>query len=100
MNEFEQDIRSLAEKTESNRQQFLRTDLETCFIAIEKARLELSLGNTQEGEKEFTAAQHGAEVVEHFLGQGRGPVAEIEGRLAELKASLKSLRSELDIYPR
>lgn len=100
MSDFERDIRSLAEKTESNRQQFLQTEIETCFIAIDRARFEISLGNTEEGEKEFAIVRHGVEVIERLLGQGRGPVAAIEAKLREVKGLLKSLRMELDVYPR
>ena len=53
MGEFENEIRALRDRTESNRRQFLRAEWQTCWTAIDRARLELSLGNVHEAEKEF-----------------------------------------------
>ena len=99
MNDFEEEIRALRDKTESIRRQFLQTDLQTCFIALDRARLELSLGDTCEAEKEFKIANRGKQVIERFLSEAAGEMPEIEQKLTELRASLLSLRSDLDAYP-
>jgi hypothetical protein len=62
MSDLEKEIRDLREKTNHSRRQFLEVDLQTCFIAIERAHLELSLGNTHEARKELDVASHGADV--------------------------------------
>jgi hypothetical protein len=98
MSDFENEIRALREKTESNRRQFLLAELQTCFIAIERARFELSLGNTHEAEKEFELANRGKQVIERFLSEAVGRMPEIEAKLPELRASVASLRLDLDTY--
>jgi hypothetical protein len=96
MSDLEKDIQDLREKTNENRRQFLQTDLQTCFIGIEKAKLELSLGNTHEAEKEFVIASRGADEVERFLRHATVKMPEIESTLVSLRSSLESLRAELD----
>jgi uncharacterized membrane protein len=99
MSEFEDEIRALRERTESNRREFLRAELQTCFIALDRARFELSLGDTHEAEKEFEVANRGKQVVERFSRETAGLMSEIEPKLAELRASIASLRAELDAHP-
>ncbi len=98
MSDFESQIRDLREKTESNRSEFLRIELQTCSIAVERGRLELSLGNRDEAEKERAIAHRGAEVIEKFLSDGSRQLPEVEARLVELKASIESFRAEIDAY--
>jgi hypothetical protein len=95
MSNFEDEVRDLREKTRQTRRQFLETDLQTCFIAIERAQLELSLGKTDEAQKELAVATRGADVIERFLREAPGEMADIESRLAGLRSSLESLRVEL-----
>lgn len=99
MSDFENEIRALKERTESNRREFLRAELQTCFVALERARFELSLGNSREADKEFEIACRGMRVIERFLGEAAGPMPEIEPKLAELRALVASLRSDLDTDP-
>ena len=96
MNYLDNEISALREKTNQNRRQFLETDLQSCFIAIEKARFELSLGNTHEAQKELAVAGRGADIIEQLLRKGAGDMADIEAKLAKLRSSLESLRAELD----
>ncbi|HWC98787.1 MAG TPA: hypothetical protein VG456_18635 [Candidatus Sulfopaludibacter sp.] len=96
MSDFESQIRQLKEKTETNRLQFLRTELVTCSIAVDRARYEQSLGDTDEAAKELATASRGAEVIEKFLAEAPSPHPEIESALKELKKSLESLRSDLN----
>jgi hypothetical protein len=96
MSDLEKDIQDLREKTNQNRRQFLKTDLQTCFIAIERAQLELSLGDTYEAQKEFVVASRGADVVERFLRKAPVQMPEIAAKLGDLRSSLESLRTELD----
>lgn len=93
---IEDEIRGLREKTDQNRRQFLETDLETCFTAIARAELELSLGNSLEAGKELVVASHGADVIERFLREMETPELDLEARLGKLRASLDSLRQKLD----
>ena len=96
MSDLEKEIRDLRERTAYLRRQFLRAELETCSIAVERGRLELSLGDTQEAEKEWAVAEHGAQVVQRFLGEAPSQLGDIEARLIELRESLAGLRLELD----
>lgn len=93
MSNLEDEVRDLREKTNQNRRQFLETEEQTCFVAIERAQLEISLGNTDEAQKEFAVASRGADVIERFLHKAAGELAEIEAKLAELRSSLESLRA-------
>ena len=98
MSDLEKDIRDLREKTNYSRRQFLATDLQTCFIAIERAHLELSLGNTHEARKEFVVASKGADVIERFLRKAAGEMADLEAKLVDLRSALESLRTELGSF--
>jgi hypothetical protein len=100
MSDFESQIRDLRERTESNRRDFLRAELQTCSIAIERGRFELSLGNSDEAEKECAIVRHGARVIEKFLSEGSRQIPDLEARLLELKASIESLRAEIDAHLR
>jgi len=93
MSDSESEIRDLREKTNQNRRQFLVTEVQTCFIAIERAQLEISLGNTDEAQKEIAVASRGADVIERFLDKAPGEMADLEAKLAELRSSLESLRA-------
>ena len=98
MSDFENEIRVLRDTTESNRRRFLRAELQTCFIALDRARFELSLGNTHEAEKEFEIVSHGKQVIERFLSEAAGRMPEIERKWEELRMSVLALRSDLDAY--
>ena len=96
MSDFKKEIQSLRERTEANRRDFLCAELQTCRVAIERGRLELSLGDSHEARKELEIASRGVEVIEKFMGEGQGRLPEIEPGLAELKAALAALASDLD----
>src|SRR5690242_8096507 len=96
MDDLENEIGELREKTKQSRRQFLETDLQTCFTAIERANLELSLGNSHEARRELVMASRGADVVERFLRDADPPETDLEARLAGLRASLDALRQKLD----
>jgi chromosome segregation ATPase len=98
MSEFEKEIRALKEKTESNRREFLRVELQTCFVAIDRARFELSLGNIDEAKKEFEITNRGKQVIEKFLSEAASQMPDIEQKLEELRATLASLESDLNTY--
>jgi hypothetical protein len=99
MSDLEDEVRDLREKTRQTRRQFLATEVQTCFIAVERAQLELSLGNMDEAQKEFAVASRGADVIERFLREAAGEMADIESSLAGLRSSLESLRAELGAAP-
>jgi predicted nucleic acid-binding Zn-ribbon protein len=100
MSDLESEIRDLRERTKHNRHEFLKADTQTCFIAVERAHLELSLGNTHEAQKELELANRGVQVIQRFLSEAPGQMPEIEAKLADLKESLESLRLEIDSFPR
>ncbi len=100
MSDLENEIRDLRERTKHNRHQFLKADTQTCFIAIERAHLELSLGNTDEARKEFELVNHGVQVIQRFLSEAPGQMPEIEAKAAELKEALESLRLEINSFSR
>jgi hypothetical protein len=56
MGDLENEIQELREKTNQMRRQLLETELQTCFIGIERAELELLQGNSQDARKEFGVA--------------------------------------------
>jgi hypothetical protein len=98
MSDFESQIRYLRERTESNRRDFLRAELQTCFLAVERGNFEISLGNRHEAEKEFAAARRGAQVIEKLLREAPAEIPEIQPRFLELKASIESFRADIDAY--
>ncbi len=100
MSDFESQIRDLRERTELNRRDFIRAELQTCSIAVDRGHFELSLGDRDEAEKEFAIAHRGAQVIEKFLSEGPRQIPELEARLPALKASIESLRAEIDAYLR
>jgi hypothetical protein len=99
MSKLEDEIRELRERTEYNRRQFLFAELQTCVIAIERAHLELSFGDTDEAWREHAMVSHGIAVIEHTLTQTTRPLNEVREKLAALKDSVEALRSELTGFP-
>ena len=96
MSDLENKIRDLREKTNQNRERFLEAELRACAIAVETARLEISLGRIAKAREEFAVASRGADVAEGFLRQAPAPMAGIQAELADLRASLRSLGEELE----
>jgi len=99
MSDFENQITNLKAVTEKNRRAFLETEIETCSIGLERARIELSLDNSMEARKEFSIVSRGIEVIEKFLGEKRVPMPDLEVKLTQLKLDLEALRKDLDKYP-
>src|SRR5512142_864579 len=95
MSDLEKDMRDLRERTDQSRRQFLEVEIQTCFTAIERAHLEFSLGRPHEARRELEIANHGADVVEHFLHEAPGEMADIEAKWRDLKSALEPLRAEL-----
>lgn len=96
MSDLEKEGRDLRERTAHLRRQFLGAELQTCWIAVERAQFELKLGDTHEAQKEWAVAERGAQVIQRFLGDGPERLEEIEAKLAELREAVRALRSELD----
>ena len=97
MRDFESEIRDLSEKTKQNRREFLRVDLQTCFIALDRAGLELSLANILEARKELAIVRRGIQVIERFLAED--PEQTTEAKLENLRASAESLGLDLEKFP-
>ena len=87
MENRENEIQDLRERTKQNRRQFLETDVQTC-IAIERAELELSLGNSHQARKELAVASRGADVIEGFLREAEPREADPRGRLGRLSRNM------------
>jgi hypothetical protein len=89
-------IKRLSEQTGRTRYQFLTVNLQSCFIAIDLANFELSLGNTAVVEKEVLAVEHGIRVIQRFLPEVSGqPRTELKASLAKLQSQLVQLKAEL-----
>ncbi len=86
MSDFESQIRDLRERTELNRRDFIRAELQTCSIAVDRGHFELSLGNRDEAEKECAVAHRGAQVIEKFLSEGSRQIPELEARLLAVES--------------
>jgi hypothetical protein len=95
MDSLHETVHKLLESTEQSRRQFLKVDADTCDIAVEKAHLELSLGNPEEAQKEYDMASRGADVIERFLGAARQDMPEVRVRLELLRKSLERLREAI-----
>lgn len=96
MAEFDPEVAAdLMAKLKQDRRQFLLTDLQTCLIAVDRARFELSVGNPAETEHELEIARHGANVIERILSHAPEEIAEIEPKLMELKATIQAAEREL-----
>ena len=93
------EIADLREQVQHNRRELIRTELQTCFIALDRARFELSLGESYEARKEYSIVCHAMQTIERFLRQASSDMTEVESQLAELKASVESLRIELETFP-
>jgi len=96
MEDLQEEIRQLRQRTNQNLREFLETDLQTCFIAVDRGELELSLGNSLEAQKELRMAGRGADVIERFLRDADQPLEDIEARLVDLRAALDSLRQLIE----
>ena len=96
MSDLDDEIRDLRARTEQNRLQFLRTELETCFLSLEMARFGLSSGDVEMVRNESSVAQRGVTVIQHFLSEALYKPPDIETKLMELIAALISLRSDFD----
>lgn len=90
------EIRKLRETTESNRRELLQVELQTCFIAIDRARLEISLHNAAEAEKEFWFVREAEQVMLKLLSKAASPMPEIERMLGELNHEISALWSEIN----
>jgi len=96
MEDLRDEIWELRQRTNQNLRQFLETDMQTCFIAVERGQLELSLGDSDEAQKELGTASHGADVIEGFLRKADQPMEDIGARLVDLRAALDSLRQNIE----
>src|SRR5947209_16561229 len=96
MKELKDEIEELRRRAESNRRAFLRADLRSCEIAVDKGQYELERGKTDEAEKEFAMAQRGVEIIANILSDAQQSLPEVETGLAALKRSLLSLRANID----
>src|SRR4029450_9052092 len=94
---MDREIEALLEKTARTRYDFLRTELQVCFTAIDMAHFELSLGNTSVAVREVAFVDRGIKTMQRFLPEVSAEQRrELELRLAELKASLVLLNAQLN----
>jgi hypothetical protein len=97
MSDLENEIQYLRDKTAENRREFLRTEVETCFISLDMGKTALTHGDITMAKKEVSIAERGMATIEHFLGQAPESRSKIEPRLAELRDLLTSLRAEIRV---
>jgi hypothetical protein len=93
------ELNDLRAQTAQHRLELMWTELQTCFLAVERAHFELSLGDTLEARKEYEVVCRAMQRIEQFVRAAPGGIAEIESRLVALKESLESLRLELATFP-
>ena len=100
MPDLDAEMKDLAQRTAQVREQFIRVDLETCFTALEMAKIEMAAGNTPVVMRELAVVGKGIATVERFLtGATAETRPELEARLAELKAAMDSWNREIGQEP-
>ena len=99
MGSLDDEIDLLREQTAHNRAQFLRVELQSCRIAIERAFLELSLGYKPQAQQEFEFAKKGVDTIERFLYGGPEPLPDIEAKILKVKGCMESLRHAIETHP-
>jgi len=101
MGDLDKKIRELSDRFQRTRYQFLKTELQTCFAALDMARFELSIGNTTVVRREIAAVEKGMSVIRRFLSalppDQRG---EMDANLADLNAILESVKAGVDSHCR
>jgi len=93
------ELKDLRTQTAQNRRELMHTELEACVLAVERAHLELSLGDTFEARKEYSVLCRAVQNIEQIVRQAPEEMLEVESRLAALKKSMESLRLELATFP-
>jgi hypothetical protein len=91
MDEPEKRIAELQSKTEQTNYEFVQTELDCCFSAVEKGISEIESGNRESAQEESEKAEKGYKTVVGF-------VAELgdEGQRGEVEERWNTLRSRLD----
>jgi len=95
MSDLNNEIQDLREKTARNRREFLRTEIQTCFLTLEMARSALSAGNISLTRRELVIAARGLAVIQRLLGEAPEETPEIGSKLERLRALLASVSSDL-----
>src|SRR5438270_93665 len=94
MEDLEQTVSDLKRRIGRTRQEFLKVEMQTCFLAIDVARSELQAGRTDIILWEIAAVAKGVQVIHRFL-----PDVPQEQR-QELSSKLTLLEDALDLLKR
>jgi hypothetical protein len=91
MDEPEKRIAELQSKTEQTNYEFVRTELDCCFSAVERGIADVESGNRESAQEESQKAEKGYKTVVGF-------VAELgdQGQQAEVVERWNTLRSRFD----
>ena len=101
MSDLDDEIRELSGRVQRTRRQFVKTELQTCFTALEMAEFELSIGNTTVAQTEVASVEKGVSVLQRFLSAlPQDQRREVDAKLAELNARLESVKANLDPHRR
>ena len=94
---MDEEIRELYDNTARTRYQFLTTELQTCVTALEMARFEFSIGNSEVVQKEVAFVEKGISTIQRFLPEvSPEQRTELKERLVDLKATLDPLKAEFN----
>jgi hypothetical protein len=97
MSDWHEEIQALRARTGHNLSQFLHTELRTCSVTLEMARLQLDLHNIAAAQKEYRIAERGLSTLDHFLPKAPEVATEIDAQVKQLRDSLAALGVELGI---
>lgn len=101
MSDLDSEIRELSRGVGRTRAQFVKTELQTCFMALEMAEFELSIRNTVVAQREMASVEKGISVILRFLSAlQQDERREVDVKLAELNARLESVKAGLDPHRR
>src|ERR1051325_7575758 len=86
----------LQARTDQNRVDFLRTDLDLCFTFANVAETEYGLGGREAGDRSLADAEKGYGTIQRFLSDPKHAKRLTDEEQRELTARLARLRARLD----
>jgi hypothetical protein len=97
MEDLEKEIGKLYETTARTRYEFIQTELQSCWTALEIADYQLSVGNPATAASEVAFVTRGIAVLHRFLPlTSEEHQLEIEKKLEELEAALVTRKAKLN----
>jgi len=92
---WDDELQALQTRTTHNLRQFLHTELRTCVLSLEMARLHLDQNNLGAAQQEYSVTERGLSTIDHFLPRAPEVAEKMDSPLKELRKSLADLASEL-----